>query len=74
MNDLRKYARQTNARLLIGFILILFLIGDGLIFLIYGKNAAILGALCLVAGLAPLLLIWLILLAMEWFVKRQNSR
>ncbi|HSQ25688.1 MAG TPA: hypothetical protein VLM80_01065 [Anaerolineales bacterium] len=74
MNDLRKYARQTNARLLIGFILILFLIGDGLIFLIYGKNAAILGALCLVAGLAPLLLIWLILLAMEWFVKRQHSR
>lgn len=74
MNDLRKYARQTNARLLIGFILILFLIGDGLIFLIYGRNAAILGALCLVAGLAPLLLIWLILLAMEWFVKRQNSR
>ena len=74
MNDLRKYARQTNARLLIGFILILFLIGDGLIFLIYGKNAAILGALCLVAGLAPLLLIWLILLAMEWFVKRQHSK
>jgi hypothetical protein len=74
MNDLRKYARQTNARLLIGFILILLLIGDGLIFLIYGRNAAILGALCLVAGLAPLLLIWLILLAMEWFVKRQNSR
>ena len=74
MNDLRKYARQTNARLLIGFILILFLIGDGLIFMIYGKNAAILGALCLVARLAPLLLIWLILLAMEWFVKRQNSR
>lgn len=74
MNDLRKYARQTNARLLMGFILILFLIGDGLIFLIYGKNAAILGALCLVAGLAPLLLIWLILLAMEWFVKRQHSK
>lgn len=73
MNDLRRYARQTNARLLTGFILILFLIGDGLIYLIYGPNAAILGALCLVAGLAPLLLIWLILLVMEWFVKRHNE-
>lgn len=73
MKDLRKYARQTNARLLFGFILILFLIGDGLVYLIYGRNAAILGALCLLAGLAPLLLIWLILLAMEWFVKRHNA-
>ncbi len=74
MNDLRKYARQTNARLLIGFILILFMIGDGLIYLIYGRNAAILGALCLLAGLAPLLLVWLILVVMERFVKQQRDK
>ncbi len=74
MKDLRRYARQTNARLLTGFILILFLVGDGLIYLIYGPNAAILGALCLVAGLAPLLLIWLILWILELIVKRESER
>ncbi len=72
MSDLRKYARQTNVRLMIGFLLILFLIGDGLIYLFYGKGGALMGLLCLVSGLAPLLLIWLILNVLEWFVKRQD--
>ena len=70
--DLRRYARQTNTRLLAGGILILFLVGDGLIYLFYGPRAAVMGLLCLVAGLAPLLLIWLFLAGMEWIVKRAN--
>lgn len=74
MRDLRNYARQTNTRLFIGFILILFLVGDGLIYWIYGRNAAILGALCLVAGLAPLFVIWLVLSIMEWLVRKQNPQ
>lgn len=68
--DLRNYARQTNRRLLFGGIVLLFLVGDGLIYLIYGREAALLGLLCLSAGLVPLLLIWLILLVIEWLVKR----
>ena len=68
--DLRNYAKQTNRRLLFGGIVLLFLVGDGLIYLIYGQEAALLGLLCLSAGLAPLLLIWLILLVIEWLVKR----
>jgi uncharacterized SAM-binding protein YcdF (DUF218 family) len=71
--DLRKYARQTNLRLVAGFTLILFLIGDGLIWMIYGREAAILGFICLLAGLFPLVLISLVLWAMDWFVKRQNE-
>ena len=71
--DLRRYAGQTNARLLAGFILILFLIGDGLIYWIYGRQAAIMGLVCLVAGLAPLVLIALVLWLMEWVVKRANQ-
>jgi hypothetical protein len=70
--DLRRYALQTNARLLIGFILILFLVGDGLIYYFYGQGAAVMGVLCLAAGTAPLLLIGLILWGMEWLVKRAN--
>ena len=71
--DLRKYARQTNVRLLIGFIIILFLVGDGLIYYFYGRGAALMGLLCMVAGLGPVILIWLILALMEWVVKRVDE-
>ena len=71
--DLRKYARQTNLRLLAGFILILFLVGDTLIYVLYGKQAALLGFLCLLAGLFPLLLIALILKVMEKILERNQS-
>ena len=70
--DLRKYARQTNVRLLVGFLILLFLIGDGLIYTFYGRGAALMGLLCLGAGLVPLLLIAVILWGLEWFVKRAN--
>jgi hypothetical protein len=73
MRDLRRYARQTNIRLGIGFVLILFIVGDGLIYLFYGRSAAIMGIICLGYGLAPMLLIFLILLGMEWLVRRINQ-
>jgi len=69
-SDLRKYARQTNFRLWVGFILLLFLVGGGLIYWFYGSRAALLGLVCLVVGLLPLLLIWLILIGLEWVAKR----
>lgn len=72
MRDLRRYSRQTNFRLAVGGILILFIVGIGLIYLIYGKGAALLGFTCLVLGLAPMLLIWLALLALEWVAKRAD--
>ena len=71
--DLRRYARQTNFRLLIGFFIILYLLGIGLIWYFYGGIPAIFGLLCLIAGTSPILLIGLILLGMEWFVKRVND-
>jgi energy-converting hydrogenase Eha subunit E len=68
--NLRQYARQTNVRLLIGFGFILFIIGDSLIFFIYGREAAILGFICLLAGLFPLVLIGLALRLMEKVLDR----
>ncbi|MBU1661683.1 MAG: hypothetical protein KKD28_09445, partial [Chloroflexi bacterium] len=62
--DLRRYARQTNIHLLAGFLLILFLVGDGLIYYLYGQGAAEMGLVCLFAGVAPLVLIGLILCGM----------
>jgi hypothetical protein len=73
MRDLRRYAKQTNTRLVVGFILILFLIGDGLIFFFYGREAAVSGLICILAGLSPLVLIWLVLLVIEWVAKRADQ-
>lgn len=56
--DLREYRRQLDRRLLIGFTLLLFLVGDGLILLIYGTSAALSGLVCLGAGALCLGLLW----------------
>jgi hypothetical protein len=70
MRDLRKYAQQTNVRLGIGIFLLLFVLGIGLIWLIYGAPAAGMGLLCLLAALLPILLIFAVLLLMDWILKR----
>lgn len=72
--DLRRYSRQTNFRLLVGFLVLVFLLGDGLIYLFMGRNAAIMGLVCLVLGLAPALLVWLLLAGMGWLVQKERER
>lgn len=71
--DLRKYAGQTNARSLIGFIVLLFLVGDGLIYAFYGRESALMGLVCILAGVFPLLLIWLLLKGMDLIVKKARE-
>jgi len=71
--DLRKYARSTNIRLVVGFIVLLLLVGDGLIYFIYGPQAAISGLLCIGAGLVPVLLIFGLFLILDWIVKKANE-
>jgi len=71
--DLRKYASQTNSRSLIGFLLLLFLVGDGLIFLFYGKESALMGLVCIAAGVLPLLIIWFVLWGMDLIVKKARE-
>jgi hypothetical protein len=70
--DLRKYAHQTNVRLAAGGLLLLFVVGDGLIFLIYGGRAAVIGLLCLLAGLFPVLIIVLVMVILDWIAKRAD--
>ncbi len=70
--DLRKYARQTNVRLIAGALVLVFLIGDGLIYLFYGKGAASLGLLCLLAGLVPVVLTIIVLSLLDWIRKRAD--
>jgi hypothetical protein len=71
--DLRDYARQTNFRLILGFIVLLFIIGDGLIYLFYGQGAAIMGMICLVGGIAPIALIMAALWIIDWITKKNNT-
>jgi hypothetical protein len=72
--DLRRYSRQTSFRLLLGFLVLVFLLGDGLIYLFMGRNAAIMGLVCLALGLAPAVLIWLLLALIGWLVQKERER
>lgn len=72
VRDLREYAKQTNVRLGVGAFALLFIVGVGLIYLIYGAGAAVTGLLCLLAGVTPLVLIYLSLAILDWIQKRAN--
>lgn len=73
MTDLRRYARQTTFRLVVGFILILLSVGLGLIYIFFDLGGALFGLLCLIAGLAPLGLIFFVLGLIDWIVKRVRA-
>jgi hypothetical protein len=70
--NLQKYARQTNLRLIAGALVLFFIVGDGLIYLFYGSSAALMGLLCLLAGMTPVVLVVLIILLLDWITKRAN--
>ncbi|MBI2759211.1 MAG: hypothetical protein HYX49_11105 [Chloroflexi bacterium] len=72
--DLRDYAKNTNVRLGIGAVILLFIIGTGLIYLIYGPGAAAFGFICLLGGLIPITLIFLALYAIDWIVKNARPK
>lgn len=57
MRDLRKFARQTQNRLVIGLFLLVATVGIALIYFLYGSNAALLGLLCLAGVIFPILFI-----------------
>lgn len=71
--DLRRYAKQTNARLIFGGLLLLFIVGDSLIYFFYGKSAALMALLCLTLGILPLIIIWGILWGIGWLVKKVDQ-
>jgi len=70
--DLRKYMKDTNVRLIAGALFGLFIVGDGLIWLIYGFGAALMGLLCMLGAFVPIGLILLLLNLSDWIVKRAN--
>lgn len=71
--DLRKFAKSTNIRLVLGFFILLLLVGDGLIYLLYGQGAALTGLLCILGALSPVVLIAGILFLLDVVVKKAND-
>jgi hypothetical protein len=72
--DLRLYARQTNVRLAVAAVVLLFGVGLGLIYFIYGPGAAVVGLLCLLGALVPVVLILIALYGIDWIVRRANPK
>jgi hypothetical protein len=71
--DLREYAKNTQLRLILGFLLLVFLIGDGLIFLFYGVGAGLSGLICLLGALLPVVLVIFFLWVADRVVKNQDQ-
>lgn len=71
--DLRHYSRQTTARLVIGGVILVFVVGDGLIYLVYGQRAAIAGLICIGAGLLPLFLTLVFFRVSDWLLRRYHE-
>jgi hypothetical protein len=67
--DLRRYRRQTERRLTIAVVVFLILVGGGLIGLIYGPGAALMGISCLLLGGGIIGLLFVILTLMERWVE-----
>lgn len=74
MRDLREYSKQTNVRLALGAFVLLFVVGVGLIWVIYGEGAAGLAFTCLAAALVPVILILFIFVAIDWILKHARPK
>ena len=70
--DLREYAKNTKTRLVIGFLALIFLVGDGLIFLFYGKESGIFGLVCMLGALVPVVLVIIFLMIADKVVKKNQ--
>lgn len=68
--DLRKYMKDTNVQLIGGALLMLFVVGLGLIWAIYGFGAAVMGFLCILGAMVPIALIFFFLNLSDWILKR----
>ncbi len=62
----RAHRAQTDRRLLLGFFALLFVVGGGLIWLLYGSGAAALGLGCMALGAALAGLVLLLMLGLQW--------
>ena len=70
--DPRRHWHQTQIRLLVGGLALVAVVGGGLVWLIYGRTAAVTAWLCLLGGVAVMGLLWLVLALLELWVKEDE--
>ena len=73
IRDLRKYARQTDMQLIIGFIVLLIVVGLGLIFFIWGAGAAVTGLICVGVTLLPVLAVLGVVWILDYLARRARG-
>jgi len=71
--NLRSYTRGTTVRLIIGGAFLLVLVGNGLIWLLYGGTTALQSFICMGTFLIPIGLIALVLTVMQWIVRKYRD-
>ena len=74
VRDLRSYAKSTVFRLILGALVLIFVVGEILIYLIYGRTAATTGMICLVAGVVPVILVLLSLWLIDWVARKNKNQ
>jgi len=74
VRDLREYAKQTSVRLVLGAFILLFIVGVGLIWIIYGGQAAGMGLMCLMAAVFPVILILSVFIFIDWILGRARPK
>jgi protein-S-isoprenylcysteine O-methyltransferase Ste14 len=67
-----RHRRQTQARLILGGLLILVVVGGGLVWAIYGRAAALTAIGCLLTAAGLFGLLWMILTLLERWVKEDE--
>ena len=66
-----RFARSTEGQLVIGFFLLLYFVGGGLIWYFYGPGGALLGWVCITGGLLFFLLLYAIVSLIGWWANRE---
>jgi hypothetical protein len=74
IRDLRSYARSTVFRLILGALVLIFIVGEILIYLIYGSSAAATGLICLIAGVVPVILVLFALWLIDWVARKNKNQ
>lgn len=72
--DLRRYQTITDRNLLIGFFIVLFLVGGGLIYAFYGVGGLSTGLLCMLGGAVLAGVVVLVAFGFEWLSKWLDNR
>ena len=66
-----RFVRTTEGQMVIGFFILLYVVGGALIWNFYGHGGAILGWVCMTGGLLFFLLLYGIVSLIGWWANRE---